>query len=72
MKSTYKNVRDLWDMGNRSNICIIGDQKGRETEKDAEEIHKGTIAKNFLNIIKDFKPPKKKKIIHPTKRNTKE
>ena len=47
-------------MGNRSNICIIGDQTGRETEKDAEEIHKGTIAKNFLNIIKDFKPPKKK------------
>lgn len=38
-------------MGNRSGICIIGDQKGEETEKDAEEIHKGKIAKNFLNIF---------------------
>lgn len=70
MKNTQKTVRDLLDRRNRHNICVIGDQKGREKEKDAEDIYEVATVKDFPQVMKDFKPNLKKKHNKLKEKNT--
>ena len=54
MKRNENSLRDVWDNIKCTNIHIIGDPEGEESEKGPEKIFEEIIAENFLNMGKEI------------------
>lgn len=44
------HLRDLWDITEYNNMCIMGVSEGEEREKGTENLFKEIIIENFLNL----------------------
>ena len=54
MKRNKNSLRDVWDNIKCTNIHIIGDPEGEESEKGPEKIFEEIIAENFPNMGKEI------------------
>lgn len=56
MKNAESHVKDTWDMGERSNIHLIGATEAVERDNSAEEIFEKIIAEMFIpKLMKNIK-----------------
>lgn len=56
MKNAESHIKDIWDMGERSNIHLIGTTEAVERDNSAEEIFEKIIAEMFIpKLMKNIK-----------------
>ena len=61
-KKEKNSLRDLWDTLKRTNICVMKVSEREKRKKGVQQILKGIIAKNLLDLVKKKKNYTPKKI----------